>query len=262
MCLIVFAYNVHPSYRLILAANRDEFYERASSAADFWKDHPQILAGRDLKYRGTWLGVTKDGKFAAVTNYRDIASFEIGAPSRGKLVGSYLSSTQDADHYLKKISSRAGKFNGFNLLLGDDHELYVFSNRGEKQKLKPGIYGLSNHLLNSSWPKVTRSRKMMKAALDKKGDVLEEALFRLLADRHVPPDDKLPSTGVSLEWERVLSSVFIESPVYGTRSSTILLIGKNRRVRFVEKVFDGQKEPWIVSRFSFAMNKNSRPCQH
>lgn len=255
MCLIVFAYNVHPSYRLVLAANRDEFYERPSSAADFWTDHPRVLAGRDLKHGGTWLGITKSGKFAAVTNYRDPSSIKSVAPSRGKLVGSYLLGNQDGDHYLKKISSQAGKFNGFNLMLGDDHDLFVFSNRGEKQKLKPGIYGLSNHLLNSSWPKVTRSRKMMKAALDKKGDALEEALFSLLADRRVPPDDKLPSTGVGLEWERVLSSVFIQSPVYGTRSSTILLIGKNRRVRFVEKVFDGQKEPWMTSRFTFQLEK-------
>ncbi len=262
MCLIAFAYNVHPSYKLILAANRDEFYERASSAADFWKDHPQILAGRDLKYRGTWLGITKDGKFAAVTNYRDPSSLKSDAPSRGKLVSRYLTGNQKPDNYLKKVAPKADRYNRFNLLLGDDEDLFVFSSFGEKHKLKPGIYGLSNHLLNSPWPKVLRSRRLMKAALDKKGDVLEEALFRLLADRHVPPDDKLPSTGVSLEWERVLSSVFIESPVYGTRSSTILLIGKNRRVRFVEKVFDGQKEPWIVSQFSFAMNKNSRPCQH
>jgi len=255
MCLIVFAYNVHPSYRLILAANRDEFYERPSSAADFWKDHPQVLAGRDLQCGGTWLGITKDGRFAAVTNYRDASSFKADAPSRGKLVSGYLCGNQDTGHYLKKISSQANQYNGFNLMLGDDHDLFVLSNRGEKQKLKPGIYGLSNHLLNSSWPKIIRSRKMMKAVLDKKGDALEESLFCLLADRRVPPDHRLPSTGVGLKWERILSTIFIESPVYGTRSSTVLLIGKNRRLRFVEKVFDGQKEPWIISRFSFMMDK-------
>jgi uncharacterized protein with NRDE domain len=149
------------------------------------------------------------------------------------------------------------KYNGFNLLLGDDNDLFVFSSRGEKQKLNSGIYGLSNHLLNSPWPKVTRAKKMLKAALDKKGDALEEELFALLADRRVPPDGKLPATGIGLEWERLLSTIFIESPIYGTRSSTILLIGNNRRVRFVEKVFDGQKEPWITSRFSFVMEKKN-----
>jgi uncharacterized protein with NRDE domain len=255
MCLIAFAYNVHPSYKLILVANRDEFYERPSSSADFWKDHPQVLAGRDLKNGGTWLGVTKDGKFAAVTNYRDPSTLKSGAPSRGNLVSDYLAGNKKTDNYLKKISSQIDKYNGFNLLLGDDNDFFVFSSRGEKQKLKPGIYGLSNHLLDSPWPKIIRSKRMLKAALNKKGNELEEELFALLADKRVPPDGKLPSTGIGLEWERLLSTIFIESPIYGTRSSTILLIGKNRRVRFVEKVFDGQKEPWIASRFSFVLEK-------
>ncbi len=255
MCLITFAYNVHPSYRLILAANRDEFYERPSAPADFWKDQPQVLAGRDLKEGGTWLGITRQGKFAAITNYRDPASWKNDAPSRGKLVSRYLSGKQKAGDYLEEISAQIHKYNGFNLLLGDDNDLFVFSNRGEKQKLKSGIYGLSNHLLNTPWPKVVRSRKMLKAALNKKGDELEEALFALLADCHIPPDSKLPATGIGLEWERVLSSIFITSPDYGTRSSTILLIRKNNRVKFIEKVFDGNLEPWVTSRFSFITEK-------
>ena len=256
MCLIVFAYHVHPSYRLILAANRDEFYERPSASADFWKDHPDVLAGRDLKSGGTWLGITKNGKMSAVTNYRDPLTLKSDARSRGKLVSRYLTDKQNPEQYLKRITPQVDRYNGFNLLLGDSNDLFVFSSRGETQKLKPGIYGLSNHLLDSPWPKVVRSRKMLKAALEKKGDDLEEALFGLLADRRVPPDDKLPFTGIGMEWERLLSSIFIESPIYGTRSSTVLLIGKNRRVRFVEKVFDGQKEPWIVSRFSFVLKRN------
>ncbi len=255
MCLIVFAYNVHPSCRLILAANRDEFYERPSLPADFWKDKPQVLAGRDLKEGGTWLGITREGKYAAITNYRDPSTLKSDAPSRGKLLSRYISGKQDPENYLKKISSPIDKYNGFNLLLGDDNDLFVFSNRGEKQKLKPGIYGLSNHLLNSPWPKVSRSKRFLKTALDKKGAELEGALFALLADRRIPPDNKLPETGIGLEWERILSPIFITSPVYGTRSSTILLIGKNRRVRFVEKIFDGHKDPWIESSFSFVMEK-------
>jgi len=246
---------VHPLYRLVLAANRDEFYDRPSSSADFWEDYYRVLAGRDLKNRGTWLGITRDGKYAAVTNYRNPSMFRRNAPSRGKLVSRYLAGNENPDNYLKKIASQSDRYNGFNLLTGDDNDLFVFSSRGEKQKLKAGIYGLSNHLLNSPWPKVTRSKKMLKAALDKKGDALEEELFVLLADRRVPPDSKLPSTGIGLEWERLLSAIFIESPVYGTRSSTVLFIGKNRRVRFVEKVFDGKKEPWITSRFSFVTEK-------
>ncbi|MEN6423355.1 MAG: NRDE family protein, partial [Smithella sp.] len=231
------------------------FYERPSSSADFWKDYPQVLAGRDLKNGGTWLGLTRDGKFAAVTNYRDPSSLKSDAPSRGKLVGRYLTGKKNADNYLKKISSQIDQYNGFNLLLGDDDDLFVFSSRGQKQKLKPGIYGLSNHLLDTPWPKVKRAKKMLKAALEKKGDALEEEIFYLLADRRFPPDAQLPATGIGPEWEKLLSPIFIKSPIYGTRSSTILLIGKNRRVRFVEKVFDGQPEPWMESRFSFKLEK-------
>ena len=255
MCLIIFAYNVHPSYKLILAANRDEFYERPSSPADFWADQPQVLAGQDLKEGGTWLGVTKKGKFAAITNYRDPSAFKSNALSRGGLVSRYISGKQNPSHYLEKISSQADKYNGYNLILGEGSDLFVFSNRGGKHKLKPGIYGLSNHLLNTPWPKVSRGKRILRAALDKKGAEFEEALFALLADRHIPPDSKLPATGIGLEWERVLSFIFITSPGYGTRSSTILLIGKNNRVKFVEKVFDGNPEPWVTSRFSFKLEK-------
>ncbi len=251
MCLILFAYNMHPSYRLILAANRDEFYDRPSMPADFWKSHPQVLAGVDLKEKGTWLGVAKEGKFAAVTNYRDPASWKAEAPSRGKLVSRYLTGWADPEKYLKNISKKADTYNGFNVLLGDANDLFVYSNRGELQKLSAGIYGLSNHLLDTPWPKVKTGKKRLKAALTKRGDALEEALFALLADRHIPPDSQLPDTGVNLEWERILSPMFITSPVYGTRSSTILLIGNNGRIKFVEKVYNGEPQPWMTSRFSF-----------
>ncbi|MEN6469628.1 MAG: NRDE family protein [Smithella sp.] len=251
MCLILFAYNTHPSYRLILAANRDEFYDRPSTPADFWGKHPQVLAGIDLKEKGTWLGVTREGKFAAITNYRDPASWKDQAPSRGKLVRRYLTGSSDAEKYLKKTVPQAENFNGFNLLLGDASELFVYSNRGELQKLSAGIYGLSNHLLDTPWPKVKRGKKLLEAALMQKGEALEESLFALLMDRHVPQDSQLPDTGVNLEWERILSPMFITSPVYGTRSSTILLIGKNRRIKLMEKVYNGKPEPWVTSRFTF-----------
>jgi len=257
MCLIVFAYNAHPSYQLILAANRDEFYERPSAPADFWEEASQVLGGRDLKEGGTWLGITREGKFAAITNYRDPAAFKINAQSRGMLVYDFLSGNQSADKYLENIFTEADKYNGYNLILKDNDDLYVFSNRGEKQKLRPGIYGLSNHLLDTSWPKVLRAKKKLKAALKKKDAALEEDLFILLSDRHFPPDNKLPATGVDREWEKALSPIFIKSPNYGTRSSTILLIGKNKHVNFIEKVFDGNHEPWVTSRFSFKLERGS-----
>lgn len=255
MCLILFAYNVHPSYRLILAANRDEFFDRPSEAADFWPDQPQVLGGRDLKEMGTWLGVTKEGRFAAITNYRDPLSLKSNAPSRGKLVSDYLTGNLSAEDYLHRIMTDALQFNGFNLLLGDSENLWVYSNRGAAQKLKPGIYGLSNHLLDTPWPKVQRGKSLLEKALDKKGDDLDEALLNLLADRHVPPDNQLPDTGVSQEWERILSPMFIASPIYGTRSSTILLMAKNRRMRFVEQVFNEQSDILMTGRFSFMQEK-------
>lgn len=251
MCLILFAYKVHPSYRLVLAANRDEFFDRPSAPADFWSKHPQVLAGVDLQEKGTWLGVTREGKFAAVTNYRDPASWKAEAPSRGKLVSRYLTGSVSAETYLKKITPRAPQYNGFNLLLGDEKDLFVYSNRGVAQKLSQGIYGLSNHLLDSPWPKVKRGKRLLRSALAGKGQDLEDALFALLADRHVPKDSLLPDTGVDLEWERILSSMFIESPIYGTRSSTIVLIGNNKRIKLIEKVYNGNPEPWVTSRFSF-----------
>jgi len=251
MCLILFAYNVHPSYRLILAANRDEFHDRPSQPADFWTRHPHVLAGIDLKEKGTWLGATKTGKFAAITNYRDPSSWKADAPSRGKLVSRYLTGASDAGKYLKAISAKAQTYNGFNLLLGDNDGLFVYSNRGSAQKLSGGIHGLSNRLLDTPWPKIKRGKRLLEEALAKKGDELEEALFAMLADRRIPPDSQLPDTGVGVEWERMLSPMFIASPGYGTRSSTILLIGKNRRVKLVEKVYNGSPEPWVTSRFSF-----------
>jgi uncharacterized protein with NRDE domain len=255
VCLIILAYNVHPAYRLILAANRDEFYDRPSAPAQFWEDAPQVLAGRDLKEGGTWLGITRDGKFAAITNYRDPVAYRPDAPSRGKLVSNYLRGADAASSYSEKISRRKSKYNGFNLIAGDDKDLFSYSNRDERRKLEAGIYGLSNRFLDSPWPKVMKGKKALAQALNYRGADLEAALFAFLFDRKKAPDSKLPATGIGLEWERLLSSVFIESPSYGTRSSTVLTVGKNKRVKFVEKIFDGKSEPWLESRFSFVLNK-------
>jgi uncharacterized protein with NRDE domain len=255
MCFIVFAYRFHPSYRLIAAANRDEYFERPSSPAAVWEEAPQVLAGRDLKEGGTWMGITREGKFAAITNYRDPEAFKIRAPSRGKLVSDFLTGSENAASYVENISRQGQNYNGFNLICGDPKDLFVYSNRGKIEKLEAGIYGLSNHLLDSPWPKVIKGKKALSGAMPKKGKDLEEALFKILFDRKFAPDHKLPSTGIALDWERVLSSIFIESPAYGTRSSSVLLIAKNNRIKFVEKVFDGRPMPWIESRFSFQIKE-------
>ncbi len=187
----------------------------------------------------------------AITNYRDPASWKADAPSRGKLVSRYLTGSAGPEKYLRSVVKKADVYNGFNLLLGDGEDLFVYSNRGDVRKLSPGIYGLSNELLDTPWPKVRRGKQLLKKALAQKGKELEEALFDLLSDRLVPSDRNLPDTGIGLEWERLLSTMFITSPIYGTRSSTLLFIGKNRRVKLIEKIYNGEEEPWLVSRFSF-----------
>jgi uncharacterized protein with NRDE domain len=252
MCLILFAWKMHENFPLILAANRDEFYERPSAPAAFWEDAPDLLAGRDLREGGTWLGITRKGRLAALTSHRDPSLLKIGAPSRGRLVSDYLRGRDTPEDYLRRIAPDADGYNGFNLIVGDPDDLFCFSNRGVWERLEPGIYGLSNHLLDTPWPKVERGKTALTDLLTEKQDPLPEKLFDLLADRTRPPDDHLPDTGVGLEWEKILSPRFIESPVYGTRSSTVLLIDRKGDVTFVERVFNGAAEP-RTTRFAFCV---------
>ena len=239
MCLLVFALKAHPSYKLILAANRDEFYERPTAPAKFWDENPHLLAGRDLKAGGTWLGITKQGKIAAITNYRDPSSLKKNAPSRGRIVSNYLAGSEGSDVYLKKLLKDADRYNGFNLILGNRDDLYWYSNRSEGyRRLSAGIYGLSNHLLDTPWPKISLSKNTLAHLISRGKNLSPEPLFRLLADRSVPDDSRLPSTGVGIEWERILSPVFIMSSNYGTRSSTLLFIDRQDHVSFYERTFN------------------------
>lgn len=236
MCLILLAWQVHPDYPLVVAANRDEFLSRRTAAADFWDDAPDVLAGRDLQAGGTWLGVTRDGRFAALTNYRDPARVKASAPSRGELVSRFLTGSLSPPEYLAELAAVAGAYNGFNLLFGDADSLWCFSNCGEgERRLDPGVYGLSNHLLDTPWPKVARGKSALGAALQALPD--EAPLLALLRDDRIAPDEVLPRTGLSMEWERLLSAAFIRSPEYGTRSATVLLRDRTGMVRFVEQTF-------------------------
>jgi len=241
MCLIFFSYEQHPAYRLVLAANRDEYYERPTQSLDFWEDSPNILAGRDLKQSGTWMGITRNGRFAAITNFRDPASLKPDAPSRGLLVSDFLAGNTSPERYLESIHAVGGKYNGFNLLVGDQSALFWYSNRANGiQKIKPGLYGLSNHLLNTPWHKVENGITELEIVLAEKQSEEQidiEAVFRILADGTRPPDDRLPNTGVGLAWERILSPMFVTSETYGTRSSSVLLIKRNGEVTFAERTF-------------------------
>ncbi|HVS25844.1 MAG TPA: NRDE family protein [Burkholderiales bacterium] len=238
MCLVLLAYKLSPDWPLLFVANRDEFYERSTAAAAFWEDHPEVLGGRDLQKHGTWLGVTRSGRFAAVTNFRQGFALKKNAPSRGALVSNYLLGKEKPRDYLQRLQQHAAEYDGFNLIVGDIKEVYYYSNRGGKmQKLAPGLYGLSNHLLDTPWPKVERGKKQLIRFFSAPPPLSVEALFSILADRFVPEDIELPNTGIGLEWERRLSSAFTATAEYGTRSSTLLFIHSNNRVELIERSF-------------------------
>ena len=254
MCLVLIALDSHPNYSLIVAANRDEFYDRPTAAAAFWADAPWILAGRDLQAGGTWLGVDRHGRFAAVTNYRQGEREPVAPRSRGLLVSDYLTTGIDVRAHVERVERDASLYNGFNLIAGDAHGLFYFSNReGRPRALRAGIYGLSNHLLDTPWPKVTQGRDGLTTLLAEGGADLAPSLFALLADRRQAAADLLPQTGVSQDWERLLSSAFIASSDYGTRSSTVVLIGREGAVVFVERTFGSGGTPGEQVRYEFQL---------
>ncbi len=239
MCLILFAHAYHPEFQLIIAANRDEFYSRPTQVLSYWDDVPSVLAGRDLKNMGTWLGVTKNGRIAAITNYRDPSFLNPDAPSRGLLVSDFLTGDKPPKAYLEYIEKTGQHYNAFNLLVGQWPDLYYASNRGKDiQKIRPGLYGLSNDLLDTPWPKITKGKKLFKALLDREEKLDPEAVFNILGDRAYAPDSDLPHTGVGEEWERILSPLFITSMSYGTRCSSIVLFEKTGRITFLERTFE------------------------
>lgn len=252
MCLILFAIDCHPQYRLVVAANRDEYYHRQTLPADFWPDNPSILAGRDGYQGGTWMGITTAGRIAALTNYRDPSRHNPQAPSRGHLVREYLESSTSPVPYMRDLLDESDRYNGFNLLAGTPENLYYFSNR-EKiiRPLEKGCHGISNSLLDVPWPKVTRGIDGLTACL-RQQEINHEDLFALMADRELADDSDLPHTGVSLEMERMLSSIFIEMPGYGTRSTTILLVNRENQVQFWERTFfPDQPGTWKDAYYSF-----------
>ena len=248
MCLIAIAYQVHPRFTLILAANRDEFLDRPTEPAHFWKDAPNMLAGRDERAGGTWLGITRTGRIAAITNYRDMRRSFPPGPSRGLLIREALEQGID--------TSATQAYAGFNLIHGTFTDLRYHNNiEGTDAPLTRGIHGLSNHFLDTPWPKVEKAKRELRKLLEASGRTSVNArassvrdtsdartnaefagsLFSLLADDAVAPDDLLPDTGLPLEAERAASSIFIRTPGYGTRCSTVVLVDTNGNVYFEER---------------------------
>jgi uncharacterized protein with NRDE domain len=247
MCLVLFAINQHPLFPLIVVSNRDEFYERASASAHFWPEHPHIFAGMDLVKLGTWLGVTRRGDLSLVTNYRNPAEHKPLMESRGLLVKNFLveSDSLTPYDYIKKIIPEDNHYNLFNLLVGNPQDLYYYSNVNKRSvKLCSGLYGLSNHLLDTPWFKVERAKQFFlnnqnELSACRDPDKLRDLLFPMLSDKTLAPDDSLPQTGMPWAIEKLLSSVFVDMPDYhyGTTHSTVILFG-NHKLYFSEKTFD------------------------
>lgn len=253
MCLILFAWRAHARHELIVAANRDEFYERPARAAGFWPDQPHLLAGRDLTAQGTWMGVTRGGRFAAITNFRNPAERNPAAPSRGRLVTAFLNDEREPVAWLEAIAPRAQEYNGFSMLVGDRRSLRFFSNRnGAITTVEPGIHGLSNHLLDTPWPKVEKGKAQLAKLIERPFDA--QACLNLLADREPASERQLPDTGVGPELERRLSSIRIAGDGYGTRCSSVLRISSDASVEFWERSFapDGSTSGTVNHEFMLA----------
>ena len=243
MCLLVLAWQAHPRYRLVVAANRDEFHERPAAPLAKWDPPDDILAGRDLRARGTWLGMDRQRRFGVITNFRELQRPQPDAPTRGALIPDYLRGAAGAGAFLADLQPQAPRYSGFNLLLTDRDSLWYASNRAEPfaRSLSPGVYGLSNEFLDTPWPKLRRVRRRFDAWLGDQGNGTAADLFALLDDRATATaDEELPRTGIPEEWERVLSAPFVLHPDYGTRASTVLLLESSGAGLLVERRFNPQ----------------------
>jgi len=253
MCLIVFSW-MHQSHQLLVAANRDEFYQRPTLPAQFWPEQPQLLAGKDLQEGGTWMGITQSGRFSAVTNYRcpDKTAYP---HSRGHLTRDFLLSALSPEEYAQRLSNYADQYAGFNLLISDNKSLVYCSNRAQDsfwQSLEPGVYGLSNHLLDTPWPKVKKGKIYLQEAIEKNQS--NALIFQKLRDNQIAEDRDLPETGIEKPLEKMLSPLFIATPSYGTRTSTLLKINRDRQIFFEEKTYKPASTRQESTQFLFTMS--------
>jgi len=248
MCLLTFAWKIHPEYKLIFISNRDEFYHRPTAPLHPWESSPKIWAGKDLEAGGTWMGANEKGDWTALTNYRDLKNIMEEAPSRGMLTLNYLQKEIAPETYLQNIAGKARRYNGFNLLVGNTEEVFYLSNYENKiRKLDKGIYGLSNHLLNTDWFKVRTLRADFEQIIQQ-NSFSEIDFFQILQNTTTPPDEDVQQTGLSKDMERMLAPPFIVSEKYGTNSSTVFLMDYENRVQFFEKYYNTpSKAPTIQS---------------
>ncbi len=243
MCLAAIAFDTHPNYLAVVIANRDEFHARPATPLAVWEDQPSILAGRDLQAGGTWLGFERRSRFALVTNFREPLKM-LGAPTRGHLVPDFLMSSEPTTAHLSQLADRANEYAGFNLLLYDGETLWYASNRHGQfaQRLDAGVHALSNHLLDTPWPKLRRLRSRL-ADWASTGSTDTASLWRALGDQERAPQHELPETGVGAEWESILSSPFVLTDGYGTRCSTLLMLDRNGNWSLEERQYDASGRP-------------------
>ena len=254
MCILFLAIQQHKKYPLILLANRDEFRTRPTAQAKFWQEHPQMLAGKDLQEGGTWLGIDKKGKIAALTNVRNIPAHKTGRKSRGHLVKDYLQEEKQPQNYLETLQQNPMQYNPFNLLVGNLQELYVYSNmQTEIHKLQAGFHGLSNAFLNSPWPKLSKGIDSIKQYIQTT-ELDKDELFAIMQQSEKAPDHLLPDTGVGLAKERYLSSIFIAGPDYGTSSTAIILVDNKQQVLFWERTFAAEGKQLAEVHYNFNIN--------
>ncbi len=255
MCLILFSYQQHPEYPLVLAANRDEFYDRPTRQAQFWDEHPDLLAGQDLDQGGTWLGVTRQGRIAAITNIRNPAAIKLSGSSRGELTREFLTGKEPPVDYLKKITGVKERYNGFNLIAGTIDNLYYLSSCSTTpNQLDPGLYGLSNAELDTPWPKVETGKTALAEILSASSPSVE-AIMRLLTDSRQAPDHDLPDTGVGISMERTLSSRFITAKDYGTRACTLILVNNRGDTLFYERNYSGPGQATTTCQEQFRIQR-------
>ncbi len=253
MCLIFLSYKQNKEYPLIVLANRDEFYKRPTQTAHYWENSPHILAGKDLDGGGTWMGITKNGYISMLTNYRDVANIKPNAPTRGKLVSDYLQGEFSPKEYLLALSKTGSTYNGYSLITGSFNDPWYYSNYEKKiAQLGTGLYGLSNALLDSKWPKIEAGKAALTPLILKK-KIDKEALFNLMTNPDLAENNQLPQTGLPIEKERAISSMFINIEGYGTRCTTLILVDKNGKVDFTERQYENGLATGKDNNFTFKL---------
>lgn len=239
MCLILLAKNYHSSFKFIIAANRDEFHSRPTAPASWWMNNT-VLSGIDLQGKGTWLGIDKYGRFTAITNYRDPSLVDNNRASRGELTHYFLKNKIDNNQFLTKLKLSYRNYNPYNILFGNVNTTHHYSNISNNSTLlNDGIHGLSNHLMDSPWPKVIKSKNNLMNIL-KNDNFTTDDIFKILTNKEIVNDLELPKTGISPQMEKMLSPIFIQTPEYGTRCSTIILVDNDNITTFIERSYNNQ----------------------